>query len=408
MFMHGLALALLAAAASQQPAPGPGPVPLNAIEEIARNRLVIEQVGPGQFRGAGWDKLIADGAAAHVFMIGEQHGTADIARFGAAVHRALAIQGYTHAAYEMGPYSTDVAEQVIRSGKGQLAAYIRKPGNALSLPFLFYQEEVDLAEQIVAASPDRANALWGLDQEFAAAGPIIAELLRRWAANPAERRAADAFAAKVATAPQLIAAEPWSHSDIEKAFRNNRRAKRLLEEIRLSNEIYAPFTGRGGSGYEANLLRETYMKNNYAARSVGAERRNGKRPKVFLKFGGYHAQKGFTGTNVPGLGNHLYEIGVPRGEGFVNVMVDCAGGETFNPMTNAKAPCEPYFSKDAVLSKVPRTGKLTLFDLRPLRKQLRRFTDMDQDTRQLILSFDYYLTIEGVQAATPTVPAAPS
>ncbi len=311
MLMHGLALALLAAAASQQSAPGPGPVRLNSIEEIARNRLVIEQVGPGRFRGAGWDKLIADGAAAHVFMIGEQHGTADIARFGAAVHRALATQGYTHAAYEMGPYSTDVAEQVIRSGKGQLAAYIRKPGNALSLPFLFYQEEVDLAEQIVAASPDRANALWGLDQEFAAAGPIIAELLRRWATNPAERSAADAFAAKAATAPQLIATEPWSHSDIEKAFRNNRRAKRLLEEIRLSNEIYAPFTGRGGSGYEANLLRETYMKNNYAARSVGAERRNGKRPKVFLKFGGYHAQKGFTGTNVPGLGNHLYEIGDP-------------------------------------------------------------------------------------------------
>ncbi len=390
---------VMAAALAAQPAAGE-PQP-QASSELARNVLPITQGPEGQYGGAGWERLIADGAAAQYFLIGEQHATADIAHFGTAVHKALAARGYTHAAYEVGPYSMDHAERLVRSGKGRLAEFIRQPGYSFVLPFLFFQEEVDLAEQIVAASPDKQDALWGLDQEFVGATPIAVELLRGWARTPAQHAAVDALAAKGKANTQLIGAANWSEfAPVETAFSDNATARDLIAALKLSNEIYAPFTGRGGTGYDGNLRRETYMKTNFAARFAEAERRTGRAPKVFLKFGGYHAQRGISGTNVPSLGNFLAEWGLPRGFRLVNVMAECVGGEMINPASGKPAPCAPYFSTDSAIAKLPKTNPLTLIDLRPMRPLLRRMTGLDEETRRLILSFDYYLAIKDVKPAT--------
>jgi hypothetical protein len=397
-------LKLMAILGAAQVAVAPAPRPASAMEAISRQRLPIHQVRPGVYEGEGWDRLIADGAAAHFFVIGEQHATSDIAKFGAAAHESLAARGYTPAAYEVGPFSTDFAEQLIRSGKGRLAGYIRRPGHAFALPFLFFQEEIDLAEQIVARSPDRVDSLWGLDQEFVGSGPIALELLRREVKTHAQKAAVEAFSVKLAANPMLVGG--LTDADLrplEKAFPADRRSLALLSALRISAQIYAPFTGGKGSGYAANLQRENYMKANLVTRFTAVERRLGKAPKVFMKFGGNHAMKGFTGTNVPGLGNFIYEWGLPRGLGMINIMVDCAGGQALNPQNNQTAPCEPYFSRDAALSKLPKTDKLTLIDLRPLRPMRSRLKDLDAESRKLILAFDYYLVIKDMSAAAPVV-----
>jgi hypothetical protein len=389
---------LLGLAAVAQAAATPPPDPS---VELAKNVLAIEETAPGQFNGAGWDRLVADGAASQFMMIGEQHGSGDIARFEAAVQRAMFKAGYTNVAYEIGPYSAVYAEMLMRSGSGKLAAYLRKPGNGFAFPFIFFGEELAMAEQAVAASPDKVDAIWGLDQEFAAAAPVVIDLLRPLAKTPAEKAGLDAFTAKAKANPQLIAAAPWTEfSDLEVAFARNPKARDLIAALKLSNEIYAPFTGRGGRGYDANLARETYMKVNFAKSFAAAEKRTGRPPKVFLKFGGYHAQKGVTGTNVLGLGNFLYEWGQPRGFKLTNVMVECVGGESLNPQTNKPIPCEPYFAPDSAIAKLPKPSRYTLVDLRPLRPLLRRMTGLDQESRTLILSFDYYLAIKDVKAAS--------
>jgi hypothetical protein len=347
---------------------------------------------------------VRDAAAAHFLLIGEQHATADIAAFAQALHATLAPRGYTHAAYEVGPYSTDHAERLIRSGNGALGAYIRRPGHSFVLPFLFFEEEVALAERIVAVSPAR-KTLWGLDQEFVGSGPVASDLLRRWAKTPQERAAAAAFAAKSAADPMLVG--KLSDADLaplEKAFARNKPARDLIAALRLSSEIYAPFMGRGGSGYAANLRRETYMKTNFVARFLEAERLQKQTPRVFMKFGGSHAMRGFTATDVPGFGNFLYEWGLPRGLGLLNMMIDCRGGDTLDPQTNQRVPCEPYFGKDAALAGIGKGAGMTLIDLRPLRPRLRRLKALDARTREMILAFDYYLVIENVKAATPVAP----
>ncbi|HEV2865141.1 MAG TPA: hypothetical protein VGX37_01375 [Allosphingosinicella sp.] len=380
----------------------PTPEPQRSNRElIAEQQLPIVR-GPDGYSGRGWDRLIEDGAAAQFFMVGEQHATADIAQFEAALHAALAARGYSHGALEVGPYSTQFAEALIRSGRGRLAEYIARPGHGFTIPFLFFQDEAAMAEQIVASSPDREHALWGLDQEFVGSAPIAAELLGRWATTAEQRRAAAAFAARAEADPMLVGSLTAADLDpLAAAFAGNPDASGLVAALRLSSQIYDPYIHRNGPTYPANLRRENYMKLNFLRQFEATQQRLGRPPRVFLKFGGYHAMRGFTGTNVPGLANFLAEWGLSRGFGFVNMMVDCASGQALDPQTSEVGPCEPYFGNDTVIGSMPRNEPLTLIDLRPLRARLGQMTDLDPLSRQTILAFDYYLVIRDVRAAAP-------
>lgn len=379
-----------------------------SVELIAERQLAISQQG-STYTGPGWDRLLAEARDAQFFMVGEQHATADIALFATALHRELARLGYTHSALEVGPWSTAHAERLIRSGPGRLRDYIRAPGHAFTLPFLFFQEEIDLVEQIVAASPDREHALWGTDQEFIGSGAVIGETLAGLAVGESQIHAARDFARRSEADPMLVGSLGAAELDpLAAAFVGNGPALDLIEALRLSSEIYAPFLGRSGSGYAANLRRENYMKLNFVRQFAEAEARLGSPPRVFMKYGGNHAMRGMTGTNVPGFGNFLAEWGLPRGFSMVNVMVDCAGGQALNPQTSQPGPCEPYFGPETLIGSMARRDRMTLIDLRALRPGLRRMTDLDPLSRQTILAFDYYLVIRDVRAATPVaeLPAA--
>jgi hypothetical protein len=141
------------------------------------------------------------------------------------------------------------------------------------------------------------------------------------------------------------------------------------------------------------------MKSNFAAAFAKAERERRRPPKVFMKFGGNHAMRGFSATTVPALGNFLAEWGVPRGFSMVNIMVDC-----FSAATGAS--CQPYFGKDNAIHAEASDDRYTLFDLRPLRARLRLLPDMDAKTRELVQAFDYYVLIRGVTRATRVPDAA--
>lgn len=371
---------------------------------VAGHMLPIAETGDG-YSGPGWDRLVAEAADAQFFLIGEQHGTRDIALFATRVHAELARRGYTHAAVEIGPWSTGFAERLIRSGHGRLGDYIRRPGHALTLPFLFFGEETVLAEQIVAASPDGEQALWGLDQEFVASGPVALALLRGWARTEAHSAAVEAFGARVESDPMLVGNLTDAELDpLAGAFAGHAEAPALIEELRRSSAIYAPFVRRTGPIYPANLRREQQMKLNFVRAFEAAERRTGTPPRVFLKVGGNHAMRGFSGTNVPGLGNFLAEWGLARGFGLVNIMVDCAGGEALNPQTNVAVPCQPDLGPDTLLGSIAGEQRLTMIDLKALRPRLRELRDLDEHSRRAILAFDYYLVIRDVRAATPTAP----
>ena len=392
---------LLAAAAQSALATAPAPAP-DPVAAIRAQSQPIERTADGAHSGSAWDALVADMAGAQFAMVGEQHGSGDIARLETSLQAALAKRGFTHSALEVGPISTPFAERLIRSGPGKLQAYIAAPGHGLTLPFLFFGEEAVMAEAMVASSPDKVQALFGLDQEFVGAGPVIVEELRAAAQTPAQRQATADFAAAAAKDFQLVGTVTDEQlAPLARAFAANPRGMQIVEAMRITARIYQPFIKRIGFSYDANLERETYMKTNFVRDFEAAKRRNGKAPKVFLKFGGYHAMRGMSGTNVPGLGGFLAEWGLPQGYRLANIMIDCIGGESLNPQTGKAAPCEGYFGQDSQFYKAMADGPpVQIVNLKALRPLLRRL-GVDAQTREVILAFDYYIAVRDGKAATP-------
>jgi hypothetical protein len=371
------------------------------LSEIRSSRLPLSVSGAGVVQGEGWERLIADGGRAQFFVVGEQHGVAEIINRAAAMHERLAKQGYSVAAMEVGPFSTDRVEQLIRSRPGALEGFVGQPGHRGIFPFLAMREEVRLAEQFVQLSSEK-DALWGLDQEYVGSAPLFVELLSRRQKNPAQRAAVARFASAVAANPLFTRdSKPADVEPLKQAFRGDAEALAAIDALRISGEIYAPFTIPGSNRYWANLTRENYMKANFASAFSKAERQRRAPPKVFMKFGASHAMRGFSAlTAVPALGNFLAEWGIPRGFSMVNIMMDCA--------SNAPgASCQPYFGTDHAIYTAASEERFTLFDLRPIRARLRFFPDMDAKTRELIQGFDYYLLIRDVTRATRVPDAAP-
>ncbi len=399
--MTGFVVALAAPTFAQAPPP---PAPGFA-ERLPANRHSISFEG-GRLSGPGAALLTRAMTDSQFFMIGEQHGTATIAEIAAAFHRDAAGLGYTHAAMEIGPASGVEVERLIRSGPGRLAAHLRTPAYSFAVAFLFWAEETALAEQFVAASPARRDAIWGLDQEFVGALPLLLPRLDALARTADQRAALAALSARAATEQTALGQMPAADLEpLRLAFATDAdpAAATMVADLILSNRIYAPFTGRGGSGLEANLLRETYMKQNFQRRFEAAERAEGRPPRVILKFGANHVMRGFSTTNVASLGNFIAEWGLSRGFAATNIFIDCVGGEQNDPRTGANSPCESALPADSPLRTMMLDAPLTLFDLRPLRAP-RLVDSLDQRTRRIVLAFDFFLPVRNPRAATPLAP----
>jgi hypothetical protein len=370
---------------------------------LEANRYPIALGSNGELTGPGADLLNSEVGKAQFLMIGEQHATAGIAEVNIAIHRQAARHGFDHSALEVGPWSTEEVEKLIRSGKGRLAAFLRQPGNGFTLPFLLWAEETALVEQAVALSAAKSPVLWGLDQEFAGSAPIMLSRLGQLAKTPAQHAAVLDLRKRAAADPTLIAMmTPADYAPLRRAFiaTQSPEAARMIEELALSSTIYAPFVGRGGSGQTANDTRETYMKKNFLRHFARAERENGRPPKVFFKFGANHAMRGHSFSDVPALGNFLAEWGLSRGFSMLNLAVDCVGGEQSDPRGGNASPCKGYaLDRNSPLVTRMNDAPLTLFDLRPLRAAMPK--TLDPQTRKTILAFDFYIPVRNPRAATP-------
>jgi hypothetical protein len=179
-------------------------------------------------------------------------------------------------------------------------------------------------------------------------------------------------------------------------------ARELVDAIVLSHRVYGPFTRRTGPIYFGNLERENYLKRNFLMHFQSAEDRLGYAPKALFKFGGFHMERGLSGTNVPSFGNFVMEWGRARDFQTVHVMIDCLSGEAWAIQQNKPQPCTPYaLEEDSPLFEALKGRETALVNLAALRPLLRSSTPIDAKTRDLILSFDYYLALSDVKAGTP-------
>lgn len=383
-----------------------GPYPASCDDELATliNGHIYEMTfADGRLSGPGATWLLQQAADAQFFMIGEQHATADIALLSSALYRKLNGLGFTHAAIEVGPWSTRIAERMLRDGDA-FERYLTKDDQMLTFPFLFFKEEVEFARTVIALSEAGSDVLWGVDQEFVAGARPLLDHLATLARTHTEKQAvAGAQALAAANLMLLGRGDDAEWQSLIDAFSESEsaEARHLVGDIVISRRIYAPFTGRGGSVYSANEERERYMKTWFQGHLQRELNASGKTPKVFLKFGANHVAYGHSPTHVITLGTFVNELAWAHGQRAFNVHLDCRGGLARDPLSGEASPCESYFlSPDSSLGAYLHDDRITLIDLASLRTNTKLWNGFDDMSKQLIWAYDAIVAIPDTRPAT--------
>lgn len=397
------ALVLGAAVAHAQPTESDSL--LRALLHEQRRTLALED---GRISGPGADFLLEEGRRAHFFMVGEEHGVADVPEFTAALFRALRPHGYEHLAIETSPSTAALLERHARSGRDSLASLYRR--HPVAVPFYSWHEEADLlVSALEGAGPE--PVLWGVDYEFILGAALaLTELERR--APTAEARAlarryrdrAEAGERAVARGDMsdlfFVQANPDDYAALRAAFAGDATSVSLLDVLEASAEVWR--LQFAGDNYRSNLARTDLMRVAFAEayRQSMGEREQG--PKALLKFGANHLFRGRTPVNVLDVGTMAAMLAEYDGGGTFNVMVVAGSGAEqayFHPTNPGTKPVE-IAEWATPLYEAADAERWTVIDLRPLRPLLHSSQlELEPKLERLVWSYDAFLVLTGSRAA---------
>ena len=377
---------------------------------LRANAHPMEAGADGRLSGAGAELLIAAGRDAQFFLIGEEHGVAEIPRVAAGLFRALAPHGYRHLAIETGDVlAYELNRRVLADTTGAAFLAFQRdyfPG----APFYRWREDAALLRAAVAAAGGRDDVLWGLDYDIVA-DRFALRRLRDLAPTPAARAAAESVIARADSAlqqalatrnPGLLmmfggpddvyaplrlayAPEPGSEAD---------RIIRLMEQTREVNAYW----GRG-QGYLSNYHRALLNKRQFMRYLQDATQRAGQMPRVMMKFGSSHMVRGRSFTNVFDLGTLASEIADVNGSRSFGVLMVGGAGTTHavidpRAFTTVEAPVEvPAWARPFYDAADP--ARWTVFDLRPFRARIPRLGEIPETLRQVLYGFDAVVILSG-------------
>ncbi len=420
MRMISAFLALIAVSASAHGAPArmPDPVPPPAAPEGVSGEALLPplvehskktaRIENGRLVGDGADFLRELGEGAQFVMIGEDHGSAGIAKFVEAYWRDLNERGFDHLAVETDPFVAAKMERMLREeGLDAWATFLADNGGWRAAPFFSWRSEAELA--LAAATAERksdAPAIWGLDQVFIGSAPWLLDGVAR----TAKRAAARELARKLADEARADPLGWLGETDGEglKRLRSLLPATgkddnaRLIDAMIESSAIYRPFVNGEGEVYLANAARERLMKRRFLDYHDAAKR-GGRKPKVLMKFGAWHAYRGATPSRVQGLGGFVSEFAVAEGGEALAILAVC-GPNGFVVLDGPDIPCTEWFDGHwASIAPFTERDGLTIFDLREWRLRPGRWSHLPEDIRRQIDSFDLLVVV----AATPAADRLP-
>ncbi|MDA0244956.1 MAG: hypothetical protein OT477_16185 [Chloroflexi bacterium] len=85
------------------------------VEAATANRLRLDQ-RDGRYYGSGWNRLVEEGRAARMFLLGEEHGIAENPKLVATLFAELVPAGYTRFVIEVSPPMADALDVSARNG----------------------------------------------------------------------------------------------------------------------------------------------------------------------------------------------------------------------------------------------------------------------------------------------------
>ncbi len=398
-------------------------------QDTALTRILIANrhpihLGDGRLEGRGGRLLVDEGIASRFFLVGEEHGVAQAPALIAALLRELRPAGYNTFAIEVSPLQGERLQALTRTPRVRAALDTLLSSWFTSVPFYSIAEERELlASAMTPQGSLPAMRIWGLDYDVSADRFYLRELERLVptagrAAVVRARELADSGFALLATQGNPSRLFAWSATDsvfealrVALGPRPSPRARAIVDVFERTARINRLFIG--GRGYESNLMRSAYLRENFL-KALAAAERGGERPRVFLKFGGSHMMRGWNYTHTLDIGTAAPIIAESRGEQSFHVLVLGGPGSRSARMNIVKLQYEPIGSAEvdepsmAWIKPALADSGWSLFDMRAVRSAYLR-----QRNRQLtpvqdrfLMAYDAIVILTGSSPATPS-PVAP-
>lgn len=378
--------------------------------QLRANAHVMRAQADGRLAGPGADLLLQAGREAQFFLIGEEHGVAEVPQVATALVRALAPAGYRYVAIETGEFlAAELNRQVLADETGAShEAFLRAhfPG----APFYGWREDAAFLRAAVQAAGGRPDVLWGLDYDIVADRYTLRRL-RDIAPDAAARAAAErvialadsGLAQALATEnPGLLMmfggpADVWAPLRQAYAPAPGSEADRILTLLERTREINGYW--ETDQGWLSNHQRALLNKRQLMRYLDEATARDGQMPRVLMKFGAGHMMRGRSLTNVFDLGTLASELADVRGTQSFHVLLLPGAGTTqavIDPRVfrSVETPVElEDWMKPFYDAADPR--QWTVFDLRPLRPRARRMGPLPDELRNVIYGFDAVVILSG-------------
>lgn len=413
--LAGLGLTALAgateAAAQTPPATPPRPPLADRLAARAAEHSLPVTFADGRASGPGVDRLIEEGKAARFFLLGEEHGVAQVPALVSTLMPALKPAGYSRLGVEV---SVPAALMLDTAAAGGLEALRAFHADRRGVAFYGMSEEARMLADVRAAFPGKSPVLFGLDYEVlsdrrliealqakapaSAAGPLRAldEASRAgWAKYDSSRNLMDIL--MFSGDPALVRAVrgAWPKPDAASAS--------ILDTLEQTMAVNQHETA--GRYFQSNDTRAAFNRANWA-RFWSVEGRRKSPPRALLKFGAGHMVRGRSMTEVYDIGSIVSETAALRGETSFHLLVIPLNGKQayLEAKTLTYAPTNASSVEEMALEPLARaalTGSSTLIDLRPLRSLMPGAVTRNADARlsRVVHGFDMLLLVDGATAS---------
>jgi erythromycin esterase-like protein len=363
---------------------------------LAGNVHPLRVEADARLTGPGAVVLQQAARGAHFVAVGENHNTRAIPELTVALFRMLhEREGFDYLALEEGPEIGRRLSRAVRGGQadGAFRLGLRYP----SAFHMYTEEELRMIDRVAAISAARADPVWGLNQEFAAAHVLerLVELApdaeARSLAQEQHRRALEYEAERYVLNTSYLSAvaSPADFQALRQAFRPalGSEADDLIHQLALSHEVWAPYNASPQAPFTAfhasGLLREQNMKTLFARFYRQAQARDGRPPRVLVKSGHVHLNRGIGPNNeVFTLGNFLSELATFQGGHSLHLYVVLNWPDLPESFL---APFGPHLTP----------GQDVLFDLRPLQPWAAqaRIPGLDPRLRRVLMGYDVLIVL---------------
>ncbi len=366
-----------------------------------QHQYALTQSG-AQLAGPGWEHLRQDIQTSQLVLVGEDHGTAQVPVFAAAVARELKPAVFVA---EIDQYQAQDLSR-LAAQPGLPTAFQRQ--HPMGLSFYSWAEEFELARTLRAQNAQ----FLGIDQvSLVATGSFFARLADKVKSKPAkaylQQRAAayqaqDRAAMVQGTNNFSIYQRPGALDSLRAIARpEGPEVRQMVEDFAASSAIYQ--LNKEGNPRSHQTRVDLMKRNLLQGRPAGQPL-----PKMLFKLGALHVARGMSLLGgVFDVGNLALNLADAHDQKSLHIFIIGKQGTQnggFNPDDFSKN-VKPYSNADA-FDAAPFMAQAAgpawqVFDLRPLRRALLggKLKVSSQDLATTLIGYDYLVIVPETTAS---------